>query len=166
MKQLIINVGPSGCGKTTWTTEFLKTHPDYVRINRDDIRRVLFGEISSDYYERPGLNERESKVTSAETVLALTQAGGRNQSGLVIDNTNLKPEYLKKWIDYCSSGDKPEIEAKIKIFEAPLPMELKIRVAKRDNKKVTDLIYIDRQYAQYQEIVRHINKNYKDHILS
>lgn len=162
MKQLIINVGPSGCGKTTWTIEFLKTHPDFFRINRDDIRRTLFGEISPNYYSSPDVVKREAKITKAEITLALTLASqSDSKSSFVLDNTNLTPSVLKQWIDYTNSGSPKTIEAKINIFPVPSIEELKTRVSTRDNKNRKELDYIDRQYAQYNNIVNHINEHYK-----
>ena len=34
--QIILLVGSPGSGKTTWALDFLKDHPDYVRVSQDD----------------------------------------------------------------------------------------------------------------------------------
>lgn len=46
MKELIITIGASGCGKSTWCNKFLQTHPDFIYLNPDTMRRALTGDES------------------------------------------------------------------------------------------------------------------------
>ena len=63
--EVIINVGISGAGKSTWTTQFIKENPNYLRINRDDIRKTLVGDLNG-YYERKDLNRIETSINFIE----------------------------------------------------------------------------------------------------
>lgn len=45
MNNVIITVGISGSGKSTWSTNFIKENPKYLRLNRDDIRKTLVGDL-------------------------------------------------------------------------------------------------------------------------
>lgn len=162
MNQLIINVGPSGCGKTTWTTEFIKTHPNYARINRDDIRKTLFGEISTDYYKSYQLALKENLVTAIEEDIFLGLREPRLKFNIIVDNTNLQKSYLERWIKLC---DEFDLKYSINIFPVPPIEELKLRVAKREGIRSFEwkdrLSYIDKQYVQYNNIVNRINEHYK-----
>ena len=162
MKQLIINVGPSGCGKTTWTTGFISKNPDFARINRDDIRKTLFGEINPGYYKSYHLPMRESLVSKMEDMMFSNLRDPRARFNGVIDNTNLQKSYLEKWIKLC---DEYDIDFKIKIFDPQNAFILKDRVKKRDNIPSTEFSrtdYIDKQLKQYEDIVKFINATYKD----
>lgn len=39
--KLILTVGAPGCGKSTWAREMLAKHPDWVQVERDEIRKEL-----------------------------------------------------------------------------------------------------------------------------
>ena len=43
MLKIIITRGIPGSGKTTWAKNFVKENPNYIRINRDDLRSMLIG---------------------------------------------------------------------------------------------------------------------------
>ena len=43
MQELILTIGLPASGKTTWTNHEIQCRPDYVNVNRDDIRLMLQG---------------------------------------------------------------------------------------------------------------------------
>lgn len=83
MKQeVIITVGLPGSGKSTWAKQFVLDNPTYVRVNRDDIRRML-----GQYW----MPTREKLVTAIEDhTIAMAIGRGYN---VVIDATNFSNKY-------------------------------------------------------------------------
>lgn len=94
---LFILIGPSGSGKSTWAAEYINKHKDHVRVNRDMLRKQLYG--SDDlraYHMDPRKKQREKCVTDAE----MTLIDGLLAQGysVVIDNTNLRKEYIDAYV--------------------------------------------------------------------
>lgn len=68
MSNVIICVGTSGSGKSTWSIQLLKYNTNYIRSNRDNIRRTLIGDLVN-YYNRKDLNNLEKIVTNIEYLI-------------------------------------------------------------------------------------------------
>jgi predicted kinase len=81
-QEIIITVGLPGSGKSTWAKQFVLNNPSYIRVNRDDLRR-MFGK-----YDMP---EREKLVTLIEDHI-IAMAIGREYN-VVIDATNFNNKY-------------------------------------------------------------------------
>lgn len=169
-QKVIINVGVSGSGKSTWSTEYLKKTPNTVRINRDDIRKMLFG-ILEDYYIRKDLNYREGVVTEVEELL-FVHALGKKQN-IIVDNTNLKTSYINKWVDFVSGWNNSTIlekeepvQIKFALFSQRDVNELINRVEKRDNillpKKDS---YIHKQYDSFWKIQDWVLNTFPDDVI-
>lgn len=164
MNKLIVCVGISGSGKSTWSTDYIKNNPNTLRVNRDDIRRCLVGDLSG-YYQRKDINFIETRVTSIQ--ITIMSGLFVNRYNVISDNTNLRLSYFKELKDWFSNKD-----VKFKLFDCDLK-EAKERVVDRDclyvlgeygnTEKYTE--YIDKQYQQYQEIKKYIQTNYKDQVL-
>lgn len=87
MSELILTRGLPGSGKSTWAHDWVDCdRENRVRVNRDDIRHMLFGAYR-------GVDE--GAVTSVETatVKAALSAG----KDVVVDAMHLKVSYIKKW---------------------------------------------------------------------
>ena len=41
--KVIILRGQSSTGKSYWSTKYIKEHKGWARVNKDDIRKALFG---------------------------------------------------------------------------------------------------------------------------
>ena len=88
MKNIILTIGISGSGKSSWTTNFIKENSNYLRINRDDIRKTLVGNLDGYYQKEPRqLNHIENIVTFTENHL-FDDLISCNYN-VIIDNTNL-----------------------------------------------------------------------------
>lgn len=172
-KEIIINIGVSGSGKTTWSTNFIKQNSNYVRINRDDIRKTLVGNLDG-YYQRKDLRSLEDMVTQLHDYYWywILECSSKN---IIIDNTNLKFSYINPYIEY-KSGNGNKIGIKYKLFDISLD-QAKANVYTRENninvniqpvpKKYLEdssVQYIDKQYQQYLQIKKEIQENYGEHI--
>lgn len=169
MPKVIINVGVSGSGKSTWSTEYLKKTPNTVRINRDDIRKMLFGTLE-DYYSRKDLSYREGVVSEVEELL-FVHALGKKQD-IIVDNTNLKTTYVRKWTDFILGWnknileDEKPYEVKFAIFSNRDVDDLIQKVEKRDNillaKKDN---YIHKQYDSFWKIQDWVLNTYPNDVI-
>lgn len=169
-KEIIICVGCSGAGKSSWTTQFIKDNPNYLRINRDSIRLTLVGDLDG-YYQRKDLNSIEMLVNQVEESL-FYKIYNNAEYNLILDNTHLKQSYINRWFkifeDY-ELATTERVNFKFKLFDIELE-EAKDRVACRDFPIDIDLndlalSYIDKQYQDYQNIKAWLLNNYKDKII-
>lgn len=118
MPKILILSGIPASGKSTFAKQFVKENDGWVRINKDDIRR-MFGE----YW----LPKRESLVESAEYSIAEEAAFfGWN---IIVDDTNLNPKYIKVWKDFANDF---EYEIEYKEFKVSLEQALEWD-SKREN---------------------------------
>ena len=163
--KVIFCVGISGSGKSTWSTRYIKTHPNTIRINRDDIRTGLVGSLDG-YYKRPDLNKFEKAVTEIE--ISMFQMAARLGFDVISDNTNLKMSYISTKISmlkgYC--GDMGEdFDFNIKMFYLDGP-SCKKRVQARDAVFDSSYVeYIDKQWVSFQNIEREINLRWKNRLI-
>lgn len=90
MAKLICTRGIPSSGKSTWAKKWVAEDPENrVRVNRDDLRFMLFGM----YW---GLTfEQEGDVTKAER--ALVESFLRSGKDVVVDATHLRPKYITEW---------------------------------------------------------------------
>jgi predicted kinase len=85
MTKLLITRGLPASGKTTFARAL---QPDVVRVNRDDLRRMLHGRRL--YTDRA---EREVTLVQRASVEALLRKG----ISVIVDDTNLGAEVVRRW---------------------------------------------------------------------
>lgn len=89
MTELILTRGLPASGKSTWAKAWVAEDPkNRVRVNRDDLRYMMFGS-----YWGKGVDE--DAVTAAEEgAVKAALAKGRS---VVVDATHLTAKYVKRW---------------------------------------------------------------------
>lgn len=90
MTSLTITRGLPAAGKTTWAKAWVSESPTTrARVNRDDLRSMLYG-------QRSGLTfEQEQRITAAaQSLVRELLARGLD---VVADDTNLRPKYVREW---------------------------------------------------------------------
>lgn len=96
---IILTVGVSGSGKSTYACSLVDNNPDYVRVNRDEVRAMLFGfmrpEDHSAYYKSKGIGKKEELVTEVEDNIIMAALHiGKN---VIVDATHLKMKYINRF---------------------------------------------------------------------
>jgi predicted kinase len=83
---VIITRGLPASGKTTWSRAWITLHPSYKRVNRDDLRMMI--------YEGAWNQKKEQAVLAARKAIieGLLDAG----CNLVLDDTNLDPKRMEE----------------------------------------------------------------------
>lgn len=105
MSTLTITRGLPGAGKTTWAKEIQAKHGS-VRVNRDDLRRMLFGE-AIDYGDK-----QEKLVTQIQRdAIKASFKVGRE---VIADDTNLPPRRVREWFRFARAN---KVELKVEEFE-------------------------------------------------
>jgi predicted kinase len=90
MTRLLITRGLPASGKTTFAH---KLQPNVVRINRDDLRRMLHG-------QRLYTQWSEGQVTHAQR--AAVEALLRAHADVIVDDTNLRAKTVREWAELAA----------------------------------------------------------------
>ena len=135
-QKIIFIKGIIGSGKTTWSKQYCVDNPNFVRINKDDIREML----GNPEYTK----ESENDVVTIQHKMAETIL--RSGKSLIVDDTNFNP-YHQVW--YRGISDRFHIDFTIKIFNTPLE-ECIARDATRGNKSIGEG-EITKMYNKYKK---------------
>lgn len=138
MKELIITRGLPGSGKTTFAKKWVEEDPKHrVRVNRDDIRRML-----GPYW----LPSREDLVTEIEEQSVLSALD--NNYSVIIDATNFKNE---KWGPFLHRNNMGSVHIQRKDFtDVPLELCIARDAARKEHEKVGERIILG-MYEKYIE---------------
>ena len=98
MKKVLILTGLSGSGKSTFARQFCAQNPNWLRINRDDLRRSLLPVSLPEYWQTwsdRDKNRIENVINELQKTAILD--GLARGWHVLIDNTNLKLSYLNEF---------------------------------------------------------------------
>lgn len=137
MSKVIICVGISGSGKSTWSKEYVKDFPSYIRINRDDIRFMI--------KNLPVLKQKDESYVSSIQSTMINQAIMANFN-IIIDNTNLKKEIIDDILEL--------VKYKADVYFHLFPINLQVAI-ERDLTRERTVGYkvIERQFDEYQKLI-------------
>ncbi len=87
---ILATLGLPGSGKSYWAKQFVKDNPNFVRVNKDDIRVAMRKEKG----KAEDVRVNESEVIARETDLILNAL--KSGKSVVSDNTHLNPSHIKE----------------------------------------------------------------------
>jgi tRNA uridine 5-carbamoylmethylation protein Kti12 len=108
MKVLILK-GLPGSGKTTWAKEFCEKNKDWVRVNRDDLRRMRVP-----YW----VTKQENMITEWERACILSALA--NNLNVIVDATNFNEINLDNLKRVIRLGRTDEVAFETKFFDVSL----------------------------------------------
>lgn len=88
--KILILVGIPASGKSTWSSDYVRRNPDWVRVNRDDFRKMLKNEQVCE----PKIEDMVTDLMKATITKCLMR-----KLNVIIDNTNLKQKYINDFIE-------------------------------------------------------------------
>jgi predicted kinase len=135
-QEILILRGVPASGKSTFCDEMLKTHLHFKRISRDEFRSML------DNYSHDFNLENAINKLMESSLKILLKAG----YSVVIDNTNLRPKYVKDILKIRDSVGK-KIKVRLKSFDVTLDEAIE-RDSKRKRKVGAEVI--NKMYAAYK----------------
>lgn len=105
--------GLPGSGKTRWAIQWLAEHPDWRRVNKDDLRFMLWGN------SKPKNNESHLDKLQWDTIWSLL----RFNFNVIVDNTHLSPKrerQLRGLVDEYNQKNEAKVEFEVMFFDTPL----------------------------------------------
>lgn len=151
---ITILIGVSGSGKSTYTREILKTHLNSVRLNRDDLRRTLFGVEQTDrsYYERTDFKKCENLVSQIveQSIYDMLNKG----LDIILDNTHLQKKYIDEILrkfNHLADINLMFVHGTTKINLEVCKNRLLERF-KNDSNPSEAIQYLDRQFQDYKKV--------------
>lgn len=142
MAKIILCRGIQGSGKTTWAKRYCEEHPNTIRLNRDDIRKMFSQKWS------PQLEDMVKATEYSAMISALC-----SHMDVVIDDVSNLNAYTRKIIDvYLFPLNLPEgIEIVTQDFFIPLQDCIE-RDSKRPNPIGEEVIR--KTYEKYKDILK------------
>jgi len=107
MQKIIFLKGLPGSGKSTWAKQFCLDNPEYVRINKDDLRELLGNPTFSREFESEVLFIQRKM---GESILATGKS-------LIVDDTNFSKKHQDYWLGV---SNRLQLEFTVKTFDTPL----------------------------------------------
>lgn len=135
MVELVINRGVPGSGKSTGAIAWVNARPNRVRINRDDIRKQMYGV----YHGKP-IDPKIVTVVQNASIEAALSSG----ISVVVDDCNIDTWRVK---GFAEIGNKHDADVRIEFYDVPLKLALE-RNAGRD--RVVPEEVIRKMHSQLQ----------------
>lgn len=106
LQTVLLTVGLPASGKSTYAKELVTTNKNWARVNRDDLRAMVFN----------GFNRKKEKII-VKSEMKLAEFYLSKGMNVVVDDTNLNPKVRDSWKAFC---DEHGVEFKIKVFDTSL----------------------------------------------
>lgn len=112
MSKVLLLKGLPASGKSTWSREYVEKNLDWVRVNRDDLRRMR-----GKYW----LPKQEDMITKWEVAcIKMALLSGKN---VIVDATNFNTKNVNKHklevMEFCEEN-KIKVEFITKVFDVPV----------------------------------------------
>jgi len=89
--KLIMTKGLPASGKSTWAKQYVKDHPDFMRVNKDELRQMVHAGVWSKSNEQEIIKIRDRIIVSA---LA-------SKKSIIVDDTNFHPAHQGAFEKYA-----------------------------------------------------------------
>jgi predicted kinase len=151
IQQVLILTGISGSGKSTFAKAFCEENPNWLRINRDDIRKSLITGTLNDYWKREDAYKNRIETLVNEIVKTSIHHALDKGWNILIDNTHLKLTYINQLIKMVSAF---RVEIRLKLMDIDVETAIK-----RDKNRpdVVGEVVIREQFERLQILKKNID---------
>src|SRR2546429_1263279 len=101
VKRIIMTLGLPASGKTTWAKHYIESNLTTVRVNKDDIRAMLYNGVYS--------KDREELVKEFRDFIIIKAL--EYNCDVIVDDTNFNPEH-RMVLESIAFRSKAELEIK------------------------------------------------------
>ncbi|MFD2937059.1 phosphatase domain-containing protein [Spirosoma flavum] len=120
MKKVLILTGLSGSGKSTFARRFCTENSNWLRVNRDDLRRSLLPVSLGEYWKTwPDREKNRIETLVNELQKTAILEGIIHDWHVLIDNTNLKMSYLNEFRKLLTE-QFDEVEIRYMLLDVPV----------------------------------------------
>lgn len=102
-KKIIFLKGLPGSGKSTWAIEYCKSNPEFVRLNKDDIRK----EFGNPQWSK----QFEEKVLTLEKLKGIQAL--MDGYSIIVDDTNFSEKHKNYWMKISKFTERSEFEKEL-----------------------------------------------------
>ena len=134
MPKVIVLKGLPASGKTTWAKEYMQTHPNTKRVNKDELRAMIDDSVYN--------GDKEKFILQIRDTIIL--ASLMKSFDIIVDDTNLSQKHINRI--KANVPNKTEIIVNEEFLRIPLS-ECIIRDGQRDNPVGAKII--QRMYDQF-----------------
>lgn len=145
--QAILTVGISSSGKSTWSEQFVIDNPDWVNINRDDVRFTLFSDGVRDWGKYKFSKGNENRVT--EVCNQKIYDAAAELKDIIISDTNLNSNTRNRLTEILYDLG---YEVSFKVFDISFE-----EACKRNNQRQGGISQTT-LYTQYQNYLKYIGR--------
>jgi predicted kinase len=132
-KEIILLCGIPAAGKSTWSLDYVTKNPNWIRLNRDDMRYMFKG---------VGVTVPKIEKLITNTLYDAVHKALNANLNVIVDQTNLKESYINEFIDeFIYKAD-----ISFRIFDISID-----KAIERDSK---------RERKVGEEVIRKMNKDY------
>jgi len=117
MQQILILIGISGSGKSTFSMQFCTENPNWLRVNRDELRKSMLAVSLTEYWRADNnfIQRTESLVNELHnTAIKTALKKGWN---ILVDNTHVKQAYISQIIKLVAEF---QVEIRFKLIDTSL----------------------------------------------
>lgn len=114
---IVMTAGCIGSGKTYWARQYIKTHPNFVRINKDDIRAEMRRESGKS--EDVQVPEKEVIAREERLILEALKYG----KSVILDSTHLNPVHIRERVPNLLRDSFPEVKVLVNATFLDVPLE-------------------------------------------
>lgn len=142
-QRMIITVGIPACGKSTWAKQFVKDNPEFLRVERDELRAKCYTATGNLWDYKFGKHKEAGVTLKAIDQIRLALLSGRS---VMVSDTNLR-EGTRRQLQMIASEHGIEMETEV--FDVPFHQTLKWNAKRPDHVPENVMIHMERRMRQY-----------------
>lgn len=131
--------GIPASGKSTWARNAVRSNENWKRVNRDELRKMLYCEQFNPKFEEM------LTIVERNCVGALIVQG----FNVIVDATHCKPKYIREWCEFVNQNLPSKVQVLIRRFDTPVEVCLQRNAQRAEGERVPEWV-IKRMYMSFK----------------